>query len=417
MKILDKIKLLFVLAWRNIWRQPKRTFILIACSTIGMLGILLAMASLNGFLTTMFDTGIKSGLGHVQIRPKGYLETRKSSLLIESPHQISKELKNLKNIPYAPRFEREGFIKMDVRMRGINAIGVDVDKEKKVSDFHNWIIKGKFFHKNSNHFECIMGEVNAKYFEVDVGDDIVLSIGNEKGSTSSVRMKISGIFKSPAEPIDKHTILVDIKKLANLYNNNSNNIAYFVFTTNQSLDKINPVKNLIMNTIKDFKQIQVVSYQQLEPALYRMLEMSYDYSYIFYIILMGGFALILFDTILISVLERTFEIGLLRAMGSPSRILFFMILFESFILSLIGFIIGFVLGWFVVYVLLANGISLAPFSEGLTLMGKMGSKIYPYLTLKNIVSALNLGIIFSIIAGIYPAIKALRIIPVKALKK
>jgi ABC-type lipoprotein release transport system permease subunit len=418
-KLLEKTLILLQLGWRNIWRQKKRSWIVISSAVVGILGILFAMAFLNGFLGSMLDSSIESGLGHAQVRPAGYSAERKSKMILKNPGEILQQIRQGENLTfsYSPRFEREGFVRMGTEMRGVQVMGVDPEMEKRVSRFDQWLIEGNYLSPKPSGLlkPCLIGKVNAQKFEVKVGDALVISIGDKEGNTSSVRAVVEGIFQSPVETIDKYTVLMKREDLSRMYGNKTDLISYIPFLAG-SIEKTQSLKTRLKSVLKG-TEAEVLTYRELQPSLTKMLDMSEQYIYIFYVILMLGFALILFDTIQISVMERTFEIGIMRAVGSSASFIFWMVLFESLLLAFFGCLLGLGIGSGITAVLESKGISLQYFSRGLEKMGGAASTVYPYLTTQNLLTGFLLGLGAALVAGVYPSIRALKIKPVKALEE
>lgn len=413
MRLKDKFHFLFQIGWRNIWRQKKRSFLIVSAAAVGILGILFAMAFLNGITQSLLSTAIDSGLGHLQIRPQGFHEKRKWGMFLTDADEMEKKLTPWRR-QFAPRMEREGIIRLGSQLQGLQVLGIDPEKEPGVSFFHKWLVAGKYLHENTED-DCLLGWANAQKLEVQVNDYVILTIGDKNGDSISRKLRIQGIFKSPAEPIDKYTLLISRSMLSKMYQQDSAGISYFVIREPRK-DELIATQKSLEKALGAFPS-EVLTYRQLEPALTRMLDLSDKYIYIFYLILMAGFALILFDTILISVLERSYEIGLLRALGTSRSLVFFMILIESFWLTLLGVLVGIGLGAGLISYFSEYGLSLAFFSKGMELMGKSGNTIYPYLDLNNLANALLLGLSTSVLAALYPAGKAVKSLPVDALSR
>lgn len=426
MKFSELLTIQFKLAWRNIWRQKKRSLIVMSAAGVGMLGITLTVGFMNGMSGMMVDNAIESGLGHVQIRPKQYVKNRKLGLVFDKSKQISAELAlNAKkhNFNFAARYEREGLIKLDEKVRGVKIIGIDPEDEKKVSLFDEWITSGSFLKstlsKNVNVpiVPILLGQVNSKYFEVELNDYIILSLTGKSGESISVRGVIKGFFKSIAEPIDKYTVLISRKDLSRLYAGSGDAppllTEYFV-VLGTSLEQADLLKSSLQKPIHKLFG-EVMTYRDLEPGIHKILDMSDTSMLIFYTILMTGFAFVLMNTVLMSIYERMREFGILRAIGTPRKMIFMMIISESLLLTIIGCIIGILFGGTINLILHKVGFSLAMFAEGMEKMGGSGSTMYPYLTVEDILSALILAIIINLLATIYPAIKAIRLVPVKSI--
>lgn len=422
--MLEGLKLSLELGFRNIWREKKRSLIIFSSAAVGMLGILVTMGFINGFLDNIFGTGIKAGLGHIQVRKADYRDKRESGMMLDNPYGIMLELNRMNwdtQAEYSLRFEREGIIKMGSKMQGVSVIGIDPETEVKISNYHQWLIEGSFFktlsEKDKSYpiIPCVIGAANAKKLELGTGDSLILYIGDEKGESKAVKARITGIFKAPSEPIDKYTVLVKRTDLSLLYNNKADNASYAAFLSKNE-DQIPLLKKDLTFQLKNLN-VDVLTYRELEPAIANFIDIFKGNAFLLYLFLMIGFGLTLFDTVLMSVLERGYEIGVMQAIGSKSSLLFLMILFESLFLTLLGISIGIGSAYLLIEYYHIHGVSLSFFSKGMELVGKAGSTIYPALAADNVFQAVALALCASLIAGLYPALKAMRMLPANALKE
>ena len=136
--------------------------------------------------------------------------------------------------------------------------------------------------------------------------------------------------------------------------------------------------------------------------------------WITHLILMIGFALILFDSVSMSVYDRMREIGVIRAIGSPGGLVFWMVIFESAVLSLMGAGLGILMGGSIVTYYYFAGPNLGVFAKGLSIVG-LGSVLYPYLTAADLAETLLVTLAVALLAALYPAWRAVRITPVEAI--
>ncbi len=431
MRIMDHIILLVTLGWRNIWRQKKRSYLVMAAASVGMLGVLLTVSLMNGLAKIWVDGAIESGLGHVQIRPKDYSKTRKNKMLFKDPTKTIQLIRNIKNkqdqlldsqltkIDSSIRFERAGLLRLAVKVQGVNILGVEPRSEKNISSFDEWIIRGEYFSGTNSQDElygiipCVLGLANAKKFEIDLGDTIVLSIGNKEGSPGSVRLRVQGIFQSIAEPLEKYTVLILREDLSKLFDNTSDHFSYAIYLA-QDRRSADHLKEKIVNVSKNL-ELDVMTYKELQPGVTRLLELSDAFMLIFYMILLLGFAFVLLNSVLMSVFERVREIGIVRAIGSSGSLVFSMVILESFFLSLIGSVMGILLASGMISILSQTGVSLSAFSKGMEMMGGAGTMIYPSLYFSDIWTGLNVSLSICLVASLYPAIKAVKLLPIKAI--
>lgn len=445
--IFDKTKILILMGLRNLWRQKKRSAIVISAAAVGMVGIIFGAGFMNGMFNMMTGSAIESGMGHVQIRPKNFLKERKAGMILKNDEQIRAFLsrlekensslsKNAISFQYAFRLEREGIIRLNSQLQGVVINGIDPQKEKEISRFDEWLIKGEYLkpakEKKENVSDSaeggsirpipiLIGEVNARKMEIDVGDYLILSFGDKDGNAVSLRANVTGIFKSIAEPIDKFTVLMRKTDLSHYYLRESNkDISSYVAILSSSMEKTAVLKKMIWDKMieeksKMLETSELASYSDLEPGIARMIDMSNSMMSVFYIILLFGFALTLMNTILMSVMERTREIGIMMALGSRSGVIFWMIIAESMLLSFIGTLIGTGIGGLIIVWQSVTGISLAAFSEGMELMAKSGTMIYPSIGVSDIVTGMTIAMVMSFLASVYPSRKATRMVPVKAI--
>ncbi len=420
------IHLYFAMAWRNIWRQKKRSYLVMATALVGMLGVTIMMGWVNGLFDAMLTGAIDTGLGHIQVRPTGYDRLRKNDMRFDNPEEIKKSLDSLGDIDgyhYSIRLEREGMLRLGSFSRGVLLMGIDPKTEPGVSSFDKWIVQGEYLTEENKasgdgeRIECLIGYEAAQKMEVEVGDRVILSTGDKDGQTSSVQAEIQGIFRSPVGPINKYTVILKQSQLSQMYDPEHNYISSFVFhgKNREDLDIVaQKIRALFSNS--DSSAPDVLTFMQLQAELRTILEMSDQFMGIFYFILMTGFALTLLNSVLMSVFERVREIGIQKAIGARTSVIILGILVESFVLSVLGSGVGFIVGGTFVLILGFSGISLGLFAEAMDMLGNINSIIYPYLTLDDILTAFILAFSVSMIAGFYPAWKASKTNPIKAIQ-
>ena len=384
----------------------------------GITGILFTMGLTNGFMSVMIDTALKTGLGHVQIRPAGFTESRKASLKLNNPEAIRQQLAKQKTVSYSFRLEKEGILKTGRVAQGVNFIGIDPATEKSISSYHKWIKAGNFLSEENTTAEliipCIIGHVNAQNMLLQPGDFVVISLTREDGSLYSIRGVVHGIFQSASEPLDKYTVLLKRSDLSRIIGAASGAASYITFF-GKGMEYADSYKKDIRDILQGNGQIEVMSYRDIEPSITRLFDMMDQFYWIIYVIIFFGYAFILFESVSMSVFERMKEIGIMSAIGSGPYILFGMILFESILLTIMGSVGGSVLSQLIVWYYQFNGLSLAAFAKGMESFGGAGSTIFPYLHLYDILKGIYFAVIIAFFSAIYPAFKAIKISPVKAI--
>ncbi|RME92961.1 MAG: ABC transporter permease [Candidatus Hydrogenedentota bacterium] len=415
--------LLVKLARRNIFRNPKRMIIVLSASFVGFFGICFILGFMNGFFDMMLGTTVDTGLGHLQLRPEGYLETRDPALELTNTSLLRDKIKQSlpSSFSFSARIEREGMLKLDVRMRGVMILGIDPPTEVRVSGFASWITKGSFLRKEevslNQPVPILLGEANAKKFELDLGDTIVLTLTDKNSEVKSVLGQVVGFFHSPVEPVDKYTVLMPIQALSQLIYGEAekNHIQYFVMLSHQKIkdDMLNTLKQKLQ---KVFPNQEIISFSDLQPGIQSLIEFSQESMGVFYVIILSGFALILLNTILMSVLERKREMGILLALGTRPSFLVKLIVLESFFITSIGAIFGIFVGWLLILLLQHSGVDLSFFAKGMERMAGAGTIVYPRLQVSDLGVSFFLGVIISIVASLYPARQVVKIDPAKTIR-
>ncbi|MEQ8350214.1 MAG: FtsX-like permease family protein [Leptospiraceae bacterium] len=431
MRLLDRLSFLIIFAWRSALRHRRRSLLVISTATVGMTGVLFSMGFSNGMVDSMIRGGVQSGLGHVQIRPSGFESERKINRTLENGSVLLERLDQL-DIPaelqpahLAPRFEREGLLRIGSYQEGVVITGVDPLREKHVSSFDDWIVEGAYLSQDleldaTGIIPCLLGRVNARRMELELGDYVILTMGNHDSQSVSVRARIVGIFESPMTGIDRHTVLVHRSALSNLYEKESSQISNITFLSSDlhkssALDRYLEDSLLPASGTEEEMKFEVLSFFQLQPQIETMLNYIEDIKGIIYGVLMSGFALTLLNSVLMSVFERTREIGIQMAIGTRKSFIVASIIVESVMLAMAGAITGLLLGGGLVLALAYSGIPLGSFAGGVEMIGSMSTVVYPRITADDISLGFYVAIGMSIVASIYPAFKATSIQPVEAI--
>ena len=429
-----KIQVFFQLGFRNALRRGRRSFLVITAGGTGMFGVIVSMTFMRGFSQSMTRNGVESTLGHAQIRPETYNATRKTGLVIKNGSALRRALDELEthpeaNFSYAPRLEREGVLRLGTFQRGVMIIGMDFEREKKVSSFHKWITAGKPPLKLSGTRAregapgipgALIGRANALKMDAGPGDWAVISFTDKNGENRSARVHIRGVFRSPTDTLDKYAVLLDRAALSRLYAGSDRVYGSFVFR-GKELSQARTIANFLRdrlsgkNGLPSASSYEILTYDELEPAIPRLIRLSDQFLMIAIVIIMLGFALLLFDTISMSVAERTREIGVIRALGARPAFAFWMTTAESVSLTMLGCLGGFLIASGLTWYFNKNGLSLAVFAEGMELLAGGAGVIHPYLTLKDALASFAAGLLTSLGASIPPAWKAAALNPVEAI--
>jgi len=401
----------FRLAYRNLFRNIRRTVLtclLISCS---LAALMLVDGFILGMMEVMIDATTKTFAGEAQVHRHGFLDSFDSDLYIADTDSIETVLATDKRVAaYSVRTATGGMISSTYNMTGGMIYGVAADREAGVSKLKKAIIKGQYF--TGDETEILIGEDMADLLEVELGDRLVITLAQvDGGELSQALFRLSGIFKFGMREIDKGLIFIPLEKSREILGMRSggHEVAMQFVDPN---DATNPDLSLFRELSKD--NIEAVGWPDFLPQMKAMLEMV-DYSTIIVgvvLFLLASFGVI--NSMFMSIYERIYEFGVIKAIGTQPKQLVQLILIEAFVLGLFSIFLGIMLGGLSSYYFSTHGIPLGEFEfEGISL----ADSIKTQMTLSQFVEFPIYVLMLTVAASIYPARFAARIIPSVALQR
>lgn len=405
------MKILIKIAGRNIWRSKKRSLIIISAVSIGLWAGIFMMAFYNGMIEQRINSAIAGELSHIQLHNpefrKDYdikYDIPKGKKILQTIHQ------NNQTKAAAGRIIIKGMIASASGSNGITINGIMPTEEQKLTDLSGKIIKGNYFNPKKNN-EIILSEKIRKKLKLDLYKKTILTFQDKEGNLASAAFRIAAIYKTINTPYDDSNVFVkitDIDSLAGIPNS-INEIA-ILLKTNQLLDEN-------QNILKQkFPEIEVKTWKEIQPELGLTISVGDQMVYIFMGIILLALAFGIVNTMMMAVLERTREIGMLLALGMNKFKIFLMIVFETFFLILAGSPVGIGLALITITITQKTGIDFSQFSEVYSSFG-YSSIIYPSLTLRQFSIIMILVLITASFSALLPARRALKLNPADSLKK
>jgi putative ABC transport system permease protein len=402
--------MLLKIAGRNLWRNKRRSFIVIISVTVGLVATIFTDTISMGFLAQMLDNQIRSSLAHIQIHKKGFNNNKTIQNSISNPQFVDNEIKQVKGIKhYSARVINYGLLSSATASSGVLINGIIPDEEQFITNIKQSIVKGRYL--DGGRHEIIIGTELAKKLGVDLGDKVVAMATALGGDIGSDVFRIVGLYKTFSSDFDKSTIFIAIKSAQTMLNlgNRVSEFAIIVKDTRQ----VDNIKIKLIDKLND--KYEVLTYKDIMPLLIMQLDLFKQSMLVFYFII--GLALIfgITNTMLMAVFERINEFGVLMAIGMKNSRIFSMIIFEALFLGLVGTVFGLIAGLLIYWPLSYSGINLSAFSDSLSAWGT-GNIIYPVLYMEGILNAIFIVPFISVVAAIYPAIKAIRLEPIYAIR-
>jgi ABC-type lipoprotein release transport system permease subunit len=411
------------LAWKNIWRNKVRSGVILGAIAIGLFSGTYLVAFMEGWVVGSVQDEIDTNLSHIQVHDSGFLVnydiSRYYGLDLQSfPFLEDSCLSRNDELLISKRIVLSGMLASANNAVGIRLKGVYPDEEKAVSTVWKTIPDSLgVFLPGDAKMPIVISRKTAEKLKVKLKSKIVFTFQDASETMQSVAFRVSGIYKTSNSMFDENTVFVrydDIFPLTALPEGAVHEAAIRVValdaTPLQAADEICPeIKAALPN-------LDIQSWKELSPTLSVTMQWTGLYS----VIILGIFLLALsfgiINTMLMAVLERTKELGMLGAIGMSKAKIFRMILLETVFLTLLGSIAGVILAIAVLVPTLQTGIDLS-FMMGDTFEDYgYSSIVYPVISLKMIIDIVAMVVVAGILSAIYPAIKALKLKPLEAIR-
>ncbi len=402
--------MLFAIAWRNLWRNRRRSMIVMISLIIGVAALLLNDAIGRGMIDQMLSNQLNTHVSHIQIHKMGYIDDKKVRNYVPNPDKVASELDEAGYVEhYSRRTLVYGLLSSSDGSSGVLMVGIDNKKEKNITNIHEQVVEGKYL--SGKNREVLLGKKLAEKLEVGVGDKVVGIAADTEGNVASELFRVVGIYQTGNSGFDRMHIYIPIKTAQRMLSLGDNVMEFAVIT--KSPDKVTEYKNELAGELGD--EYETLSYKELLPLIMSYVDVYREMIYFIYVII--GIAVLfgIINTMLMSVFERIQEFGVLKAIGMKNGRLFTMVITEALILGIIGSIAGVLIGILIYLPMAHYGIDFSIYAESLESMG-IGAVMYPMLDMTIIMNSLMVMPIATIIGAIYPAYKAVRLDPTDAMR-
>jgi len=402
--------MLLTLAWRNLWRNKKRSFIIIAAIAVGLLGGLFASAVMFGMGESLINSTINRDLGHIQVHSKNFEDEKLISDTISDYQSVIQIIKSQKNlVGLSSRVLIDGMGSSATSSTGLRIVGIIPKDEEKVTAIHTNLVEGNYF-ENQKHNQIIIGKKLADDLGLRIKSKIILSFQDFDGNIIYAALRVSGIFQTESSAFDKMNVFLNDNDLFSLLN-----IQPVYHEIVMKLNSVQYVDTTYSILKSDLPSLSVKTWKDLAPELKLMDEMIDVQLNIFLGVILFALLFGITNTMLMSVLERVREFGVLMAIGMKRSRVFSMIIFETITLSLIGGIIGMIMASGFIAYFGSSGINLSAFTAGLSEWG-LGSILYPTLPIYFYLSITIMIVLVAVFSAVYPAIKAIKLKPATAIR-
>lgn len=404
--------MILIMAWRNIWRNKTRSIVIMLSVAIGLFAGIAVLALYKGMMQSRIRTVIDAETAHLQLHHKEFKKDFHPAFVIPGSEKLFRNVKAMSFVQSAaPRSITQGMLATATGSAGVQINGVLPEAEYHTSQLEKKIIEGEGFHANKKN-EIIIGKKLADKMKLSKGSKLVLTFTDSADNIVSAAFKVAAIYRSNNAPLDELNVYVSVTTLNELLlTGNSFNEVAIVLKNDEAL-------GTAMEQLKKmYPSLLVESWKDISPETELLVKTVDEYSYIIMIIILFALAFGIVNTMLMSVLERTREVGMMAALGTSRTRLFFLVLQETILLTIAGTPLGLAAAYVVTNYYHQHGLDLSNMGKEMMASFGFGSIVYPSFPWERLGGIMLLVIGTALIACLIPAIKALKLQPVEALRR
>ncbi len=399
----------FKMAYRNLGRHRRRTVFTGLALAMGTALLMFVAAFFQGEMRSSLETTLRLNSGHLQVRAANYDPDKLSvawEYLIENPQQVVAQIEALDQVQTAtPRLFASGIVSVQDDFAGVQIMGVDPASE---ANDPYVIVDGQFVTADDRD-GIVIGYPLAETLGLGVGDQLNLLVNTSDGTVDEQLFTVRGIFSTGTTAYDKGVVFLPLAKAQAF--SGAGDHASLIFVLLKDREQADFVAKAIPS-----QNFQVKTWKQLNELLVLLNDFSNVILSVMYLIILSITAIVIVVTLLMSVLERTREIGILTAIGMKGRQVVALFLAEASLLALGGITVGTLAGWAVSAYFGKVGIyfgDLGLSSNELIVQ----DRIYTILPLDSAILLIALAFVITLVFSLYPAWMASRMEPVEALHK
>jgi putative ABC transport system permease protein len=401
------------MAWRNVWRNRRRSLLTIAAIALGVAFNVFMRGIGDGFHEQMVDNSVRSSIGHLQIHRAGYQDDPGLNKTLPPPNLVEQAVRNLPGLQgYSLRVVGDGLASTAENSVGVTIVGIDPVEERTVTTLYRAIVQGEYLSSGTAH-QIVIGEHLASNLKAGLGDKVVLLVQAADGSMGADLFRVAGIFRSGSPELDRGMVCLLRHDAQSLFALQAR-ITEIVLLLNSSRSV--PAAQKMLKSALAGLPVEVLTWDEVEPFLRQFIEIDDAFFYIIVVIFFVVISIGILNTIMMSIFERVREFGVMMALGAKPQQILKLVMQEAVLLGMTGIIIGSGLGASLTSYFAREGIDLSSWAQGAAALGITSTIVYTKLTTANLIysNLFVMGVVF--LVSLYPAAHAARLYPVKAIR-
>ncbi|HRX67717.1 MAG TPA: ABC transporter permease [Tenuifilaceae bacterium] len=398
-------------SWRNIWRNKTRSLVIITAIALGIFAGVYTIAFMYGWINQKIESVINTEMSHIQLHQPEYLETNEVHDFIPDIVSLRNEILGMDSVKaVSARVIATCMVASAETGSGVQLVGIDPENEMLVTNIHKKIVEGEYFNGVKRN-PIVIGEKLAQKLKVKVRSKIVVTITEMDGTLTGGAFRVAGIYRTSNTTYDEMKAFVraeDLRRLLNINPTAGHEIAVVVDKNGMELPIAEKLK-------AKYTGLQTLTWTKLVPEMELMNENINLMMYIFVVIILLALGFGIVNTMLMVIMERVKELGMLMAVGMNRVRVFGMIVTETIFLSLTGGVVGIVLALATIAITAKTGIDLSLWAQGLNSAG-FDAIIFPTIGIDSVIVVTILVIITGLLSALYPARKAINLNPAEAIR-
>jgi ABC-type lipoprotein release transport system permease subunit len=387
------------LAWRNIWRNKRRTLITTASIFFGVVLSAFMSSMQEGSYAQYISAIVNSYSGYLQVHAKGYWEDKIINNSFTFDKTFDSKFQRINEITiYAPRFETFCLAASEDVTKGVMVMGIDPQKEDRITNISGKLKQGRYLQNEDNGI--LLGSGLARFLKLGVNDTLVLIGQGYHGTSAAGKYPVRGIIKHPSPELDRSLVCMDIKNCQELFS--ARDLLTSMVIMVHDNDDVAPAKDKLVKSLGS--ELEVMDWQEMNQLLLKQIESDRAQGVITKGILYMIIAFGILGTVMMMVAERKKEFGVMLAVGMQKYKLISIVILETLFMGMIGVMAGIIASIPLLFYFLYNPIPLTGQAEEMML--QMGFEPAMFFSMAPSVfydQALTI-FIFTLIIGIYPAV-------------
>ena len=405
------VGILTTLAWRNLWRNHRRTLIMLAAVILGTWAMIFMTALMRGMVTQMIQDGISALPGHIQVHHPEYRDDPSVANLISiSDTELAAKFEAADIAHWATRVRVPAVITSEYESRGITLLGVDPDRERGLTFVDYDEVEGRFL-ESTEDTGIVIGKKLAKMLNTRVGKRVVVMSQDPDNEIADRGFRVVGLFTANVSAFEEAFIFAGKSTTQKLLRIDDQVSELIVFgDDDRNVEALYDKVSAIVDS-----RVEVRRWFEVDAYLGAMLTIMDGFVFVWIIVIFLALSFGLVNSLGMGVFERVRELGLMLALGMKPVYILGQIIIESMMLLVIGLVLGTALSWAAIQPI-KDGIDISIVGEGLDMWG-MSSVLYPDLLLRDVILANVVVLVLGFFASLAPAWRAAHYEPVAALTK